>query len=52
MSSVVLRSAQFVGAQLIGSGAPGIVILSTTFIINLRHVLYGASIAPHPFDLA
>ncbi len=48
MSSVVFAgSAQFVGAQLIGSGAPGIVILSTTFIINLRHVLYGASIAPH-----
>jgi 4-azaleucine resistance transporter AzlC len=48
MSSVVFAgSAQFVGAQLIGSGAPGIVILSTTFIVNLRHVLYGASIAPH-----
>jgi len=48
MSSVVFAgSAQFVGVQLIGSGAPGIVILSTTFIVNLRHVLYGASIAPH-----
>jgi len=48
MSSVVFAgSAQFVAAQLIGSGAPGIVILSTTFIVNLRHVLYGASVAPH-----
>jgi 4-azaleucine resistance transporter AzlC len=48
MSSVVFAgSAQFVAAQLIGSGAPGIVILSTTIIVNLRHVLYGASVAPH-----
>lgn len=48
MSSVVFAgSAQFVAAPLIGSGAPGIVILSTTFIVNLRHALYGASVAPH-----
>jgi 4-azaleucine resistance transporter AzlC len=48
MSSVVFAgSAQFVGAQLIGSGAPAVVILSTTFIVNLRHALYGASVAPH-----
>jgi predicted branched-subunit amino acid permease len=48
MPSVVFAgSAQFMAAQLIGSGAPGIVILSTTFIVNLRHVLYGAAVAPH-----
>jgi len=48
MSSVVFAgSAQFVGAQLIGTSAPGIVILVTTFIINLRHVLYSASVAPY-----
>ncbi len=48
MSSVVFAgSAQFIAAQLIGSGAPGIVILSTTLIVNLRHVLYGASVAPY-----
>ena len=48
MSSVVFAgSAQFVGAQLIGTGAPGIVILVTTFIINLRHILYSASVAPY-----
>jgi len=48
MSSVVFAgSAQFVGAQLIGSGAPAVVILSTTFIVNLRHALYGASVAPY-----
>lgn len=48
MSSVVFAgSAQFVGAQLIGTGSPAVVILVTTFIVNLRHVLYSASIAPH-----
>ena len=48
MSSVVFAgSAQFVAAQLIGTGAPGIVILVTTFIVNLRHVLYSASVAPY-----
>jgi len=48
MSSVVFAgSAQFVGAQLIGTGAPGIVILVTTFVVNLRHVLYSASVAPY-----
>jgi 4-azaleucine resistance transporter AzlC len=48
MSSVVFAgSAQFVGAQLIGSGAPGIVIVFTTCIVNLRHILYSASVAPH-----
>jgi 4-azaleucine resistance transporter AzlC len=48
MSSVVFAgSAQFVGAQLIGGGAPGIVVVFTAFIINLRHILYSASIAPH-----
>lgn len=48
MSWVVFAgSAQFVGAQLIGAGAPGIVILVTTFVVNLRHVLYSASVAPY-----
>ena len=48
MSSIVFAgSAQFVGAQLIRSGTPGMVIVFTTFIVNLRHMLYSASIAPH-----
>jgi len=33
MSSVVFAgSAQFVGAQLLGSGAPGVVVVATTFV--------------------
>jgi 4-azaleucine resistance transporter AzlC len=53
MSSIVFAgSAQFVGVQLIHSGVPGIVIIFTTFIVNLRHILYSASIAPHLAQLS
>lgn len=53
MSSIVLAgSAQFIGAQLFGSGAPGAIILLTTAVVNLRHVLYSASIAPYLRPLA
>jgi len=48
MSSIVFAgSAQFVAAQLFGSGAPGLVIVLTAFVVNLRHMLYSASVAPH-----
>lgn len=48
MSSIVLAgSAQFVATQLLGAGAPAAVILLTTFVVNLRHMLYSASVAPH-----
>jgi 4-azaleucine resistance transporter AzlC len=48
MSSIVFAgSAQFIGAQLIKAGALGAVIVATTFVVNLRHMLYSASVAPH-----
>ncbi len=48
MSSIVLAgSAQFVATQLFGAGAPGPIMLLTTFVVNLRHLLYSASLAPH-----
>jgi 4-azaleucine resistance transporter AzlC len=48
MSSIVFAgSAQFVAVQLIHASAPGMVIVFTTFIVNLRHILYSASIAPY-----
>lgn len=48
MSSVVFAgSAQFMTAKLISAQAPGLVIILTGFIINLRHALYSASIAPY-----
>jgi len=48
MSSVVFAgSAQFIGAGLIGACAPGAVIVLTTLVVNLRHMLYSASLAPY-----
>ena len=48
MSSIVFAgSSQFVGTQLIGVGSPMIVIVLTTFVVNLRHALYSASLAPY-----
>ncbi len=44
---VFAGSAQFITAQLVGAGAPSPVILFTIAIVNLRHVLYSASIAPY-----
>lgn len=39
-------SAQFITAQLYQSNTPGLVILMTIAVVNLRHALYSASIAP------
>jgi len=48
MSLIVFAgSAQFIAAQLIGAAASGVVVVLTVFIVNLRHALYSASIAPH-----
>lgn len=48
MSAVVFAgSAQFVTAQLIAQSAPYAVMILTAAILNLRHVLYSASLAPH-----
>jgi 4-azaleucine resistance transporter AzlC len=48
MSSIVFAgSAQFLTAQLIHEAAPPLVIVLTIGIVNLRHVLYSASVAPY-----
>lgn len=48
MSAVIFAgSAQFIAAELIGVGTPALVLLLTTLIVNLRHLLYSASLAPH-----
>jgi 4-azaleucine resistance transporter AzlC len=48
MSSIVFAgSAQFISAQLIGAGASGLVIVMVVAVVNLRHALYSASIAPY-----
>ncbi|MBZ0298965.1 MAG: AzlC family ABC transporter permease [Anaerolineae bacterium] len=44
---VFAGSAQFIGAGLVGQGASLGVIVLTTFVVNLRHVLYSASLGPY-----
>jgi 4-azaleucine resistance transporter AzlC len=47
MSTVVFAgSAQFLAVKLIGTGAPALVVILTAFVVNLRHALYSASVAP------
>jgi 4-azaleucine resistance transporter AzlC len=48
MSLIIFAgSAQFVTAQLVGVGIPALIIILTGAVINLRHLLYSASIAPY-----
>ncbi len=53
MSSVVFAgSAQFIGAGMIGDGDPMLIIWLTTLIINIRHLLYSATLAPYAEKLS
>ncbi len=48
MSSIVFAgSAQLVTAQLIRQASPGLVVVLTIAVVNLRHLLYSASLAPY-----
>ncbi len=48
MSSIVFAgSAQFITAQLVRDAAPGLIIVLTIAVVNLRHMLYSASVAPY-----
>lgn len=42
---VIAGASQFVATELIGGGTPILVIVFTTWVINLRHLLYSASLA-------
>lgn len=44
---VFAGSSQFVAVSLIGAGAALPVIWLTTFVVNLRHALYSATLLPH-----
>ena len=47
MSTLVYAgSAQFIGTNLLASGASGALIVATTFLVNLRHLLMSAALAP------
>ena len=53
MSSIVFAgSSQFVTAQLMYDATPGLVIILTIAVVNLRHMLYSASLAPYLKDLS
>jgi len=48
MSAIVFGGAsQFVTAQLVHDAAPGFVIILAIAVVNLRHMLYSASLAPY-----
>jgi 4-azaleucine resistance transporter AzlC len=48
MSLIIFAgSAQFVTAQLVGAGIPALIIILTGAVVNLRHLLYSASVAPY-----
>lgn len=48
MSAIVFAgSAQFIATDLFATATPALIILMTTFMVNLRHLLYSASLAPH-----
>lgn len=44
---VFAGSAQFIAAGLAATGTGALVIIATTLIVNLRHALYAATLAPH-----
>jgi len=44
---VYAGSAQFIGVNLFAAGAAIPLIVLTTFIVNVRHALYAATLAPH-----
>ncbi len=48
MSAIVFAgSSQLVVTQLVSLSVPSLVIVVTILVVNLRHALYSASIAPH-----
>lgn len=44
---VYAGSAQFIAVDMLGSGISAVPIIITTFLVNLRHFLFSASLAPH-----
>lgn len=44
---VYAGSAQFIATGLVAQNTGVLVIIITTFVVNLRHALYGATLAPH-----
>jgi 4-azaleucine resistance transporter AzlC len=51
-ATVFAGSAQFITAQLVHENTPGFVIVLTIAVVNLRHMLYSASLAPYIASLS
>ncbi|HUE94038.1 AzlC family ABC transporter permease [Pseudomonas sp.] len=49
---VYAGSAQFIAISLLSLGSGAVVILLTTLVVNLRHVLYSAALQPYVGQLA
>ena len=48
MSVIIFGGAsQFVAVELLATGVPGVIIVLTVGLVNLRHMLYAAALAPH-----
>ena len=48
MSALIFAgSAQIIVTQLLTAGSSGLVMLMVVFVVNLRHALYSASVAPY-----
>jgi 4-azaleucine resistance transporter AzlC len=53
MSSIVFAgSSQFITTQLVREATPGLIIVLTIAVVNLRHMLYSASLAPYLVSLS
>ena len=53
MSWIVFAgSSQFITSQLVHESAPGIVLILKIAVVNLRHMLYSASLAPYLSSLS
>jgi len=49
---VFAGSAQFIAVGLFAAGTPWQIVLLTTFVVNLRHMLYSAAVAPRTKHLS
>lgn len=48
MSSIMFGgSAQFISTPLFAAGTPALIVILTVFIVNARHALYSATLAPY-----
>ncbi len=53
MSSILFAgSSQFITAQLVHDATPAAIIILTIAVVNVRHMLYSASLAPYLKDLS